>query len=150
MRRQAAKQWRLMGFLVSFIAYLGSVTGIVLALILPLGMLLSAPDQSTVAQQAVATAPKPSELATAANAEMKLAPAIGRREPRMAPACLDDGLLCRAIKSVGAGYARRRMHAANETSRKQALHLRDRQERTGYLAYQQEPSFETRFLGYLE
>jgi len=137
-----------MGFLVSFIAYLGSVTGIVLALLVPLGMLLSAPDQSTVAHQAVAMASKPSEPATAADAEMKLTSAIGRREPRVAPACLDDGLLCRAIKSVA--YARRRVHGANETSRKQALHLRDRQERTGYLAYQQEPSFETRFLGYLE
>jgi hypothetical protein len=148
MRRQAAEQWHLMSFLVSFIAYLGSVTGIVLALLLPLGMLLSAPDQSIVVHQAVAMAPKPSEPATTANAEMKLAPVIGRREPRVAPECLDDGLLCRAIKSVT--YARRRMHTANETSRKQALHLRDRQERTRYLAYQQEPSFETRFLGYLE
>jgi hypothetical protein len=148
MRRQAAKQWRLMGFLVSFIAYLGSVAGIVLALLVPLGMLLSAPDQSIVAYQAVATAPKPSEPAMAANAETKLTPGIGRRQPRTAPACLDDGLLCRVIKSVA--YPRRRMHTANGTSRKQALQLPDGQERTGYLAYQQEPSFETRFLGYLE
>jgi hypothetical protein len=135
-----------MGFFASFIAYLGSVTGIVLALLLPLGILLSAPDQSTVAHQAVA--PKPSEPATTANAETKLTSAIGRREPRIALECLDDGLLCQTIKSVA--YARRTVHTANETSRKQALHLLDRQERTRHLAYQQEPSFESRFMGYLE
>jgi hypothetical protein len=135
-----------MSFLVSFIAYLGSVTGIVLALLLPLGMLLSAPDQSMVAYQAVAMAPKSSEPATTENAEVKLTSGIGRRQPRMAPRCLDDGLLCRAIKSVA--YPRLRMHTANETSRKQALDLLDWQERTGHLAYQQEPSFETRFMGY--
>jgi hypothetical protein len=135
-----------MGFLVSFIAYLGSVTGIVLALLLPLGMLLSAPDQSTGTYHAVAMAPKPSEPATTENAEMKSTSAIGRRGPRVAPACLDDGLLCRAIKSIA--YPRRRMHTANETSRKRALHLPEGQELTGHLAYQQEPSFASRFMGY--
>jgi hypothetical protein len=135
-----------MGFLVSFTAYLGSVTGIVLALLWPLGMLLSAPDQSTLFHRAAAVTSKLSEPATTINAEMKLTSVIGRRKPRMALQCLDGGLLCRAIKSVA--YPRRRMRTANETSRKQALHFPDGQERTGHLAYQQEPSFESRFMGY--
>jgi hypothetical protein len=135
-----------MGFLASLIAYLVSITGIVLALLLPLGMLFSDPDQSSVFHQAVAVASKLSEPATTINAEMKLTSAIGRRKPRTAVQCLDDGLLCRAVQSIA--YPRRRIHTANEPSAKQALQLPDGQERTGHLAYQQKPSFESRFMGY--
>jgi hypothetical protein len=137
-----------MSFLASLIAYLGAVTGIVRALLMPLCVVLSAPSQSTVPHQTVAMALKPSEAAATTNVTTKVTFRIGQRERRVAPSLLEGGAFLQIIKS--AAYARRRVQTANETSRKQSLHTLDRLERMRHLAYQQEPNFASRYMGYVD
>jgi hypothetical protein len=126
-------KWPLMGFFASLIAYLGAVTGIVLALVLPLGVLLSGPGHLTIPHEAVAMTPKLSEAAAIANATMKVTPGLGRREPRIASDVLNDG-----------------PDAADETSRKQSLQMPDRREPARRLTFPSEFNFASRYMGYVD
>jgi hypothetical protein len=133
MAREGGKQWPVMGFFASIVAYLGAVIVIVLALLLPLRALLSVPSQSTAPQQTAAMAPRLNEPAPTTNTTIKVASRIRQRKPRVAPRILDDWL-----------------NTANDTSRKRSLYMLARQEHTRNSAYQQRLNFASRYMGYVD
>jgi hypothetical protein len=122
-----------MGFFASLIAYLGAVTGIVLALVLPLGVLLSGTGHSTDPREAIAAAPRPSESAAAANVTTKETAGIGRSQPRVASDVING-----------------EPDAENEIARKQSLHMPDRREPTRRLTFPPEFNFASRYIGYVD
>jgi hypothetical protein len=144
---EAERQCFVMGFLVSLIVYLGTITGIVLALLLPLCVLLSAPSQSTVPHQTAAMERKSRQPAAATTAITKVASSISPHDQRGAASISKGGPVSR-IRSPADG--RRGVHTANAAARKQFLHMLDRQERTRPLAYQQELDFASRYGGYVD
>jgi hypothetical protein len=136
-----------MGFLASLIAYLGAATGIVVALLMALTVFLAAPDQPTITPLKSALASRPGKFAATENATPRVTAGIGQWEPSVTPG-VREGWPPLQIKS--ATYARSRVHAASETSRKRFLYMLARQERTRHLAYEQAPDFESRFMGYID
>jgi hypothetical protein len=99
-------------FLVSLITYAGAVIGIVLALLLRLCALFSAPGQSTALQQTVVMAPRTGQHADKTNSD-KNDYGTRRGKPRVAPTFFDD-----------------RLHLTNDASRKTSLYMLARQKRT--------------------
>jgi hypothetical protein len=125
-----------MDILASMLAYLGCVAGIVGALALSFTVLISAPGKPANIKHPLAMAAKQSVLKTAAAPQAKpSAPVISTVAQRVA---LPETPVATAVRQKA------------EASRTQTLRRQVQEERARRWAYQQDPEFEARFLGYAD
>jgi len=104
------------------LAYLGTLAGIVLALLVSLSALLATPpDQPPIAPHNIATTLTPGEAQVATKASI-MAPQIGKWGPRVVHG-VTAGTTAPQIKVVV--FTRRKALAANEASREQRLQSLD-------------------------
>ena len=136
-----------MAFLASMLAYLGTLAGIVLALLVSLSALLATPpDQPPIAPHNIATTLTPGEAQVATKASI-MAPQIGKWGPRVVHG-VTAGTTAPQIKVVV--FTRRKALAANEASREQRLQSLDLRAHTKQREAQQEPGGIDRRLGYAQ
>ncbi len=140
----------LMDILASILAYLGCITGIVGALALSFFLFFAAPDQSTMPIRTAAIAAKPIAAKTATVTEV--APA-SKNEPAIKneQAIASDGAKTDVAQAEPAPPTP--VVLSSRQKRQQlAAHLRRlaQEERARRWAYQQDPDFEARFLGYAD
>jgi hypothetical protein len=132
-----------MDILAAMLVYLGSVTGIIAALAISFVLYFSPPHRATPVKQSVAmlvrqSTPKAPPLPQYANAGAT----TERQETQ-------------AVSSVARGLSPQNTADASSPARIQAMrtqYLRRiiQEERAKRWAYQQDPSFENRFLGYAD
>jgi hypothetical protein len=125
-----------MDILASMLAYLGCVTGIVGALAISLFVFFSAPGQQIVPNSTLAVAAKPSAVQTAA--------VTGARPASTSTVAKIE--LARASK-IAANTPKTQVSATQVSA---APHRLVQEERARRFAYQQDPAFEARFLGYTD
>ncbi len=118
-----------MAFLATLLGYLGTVTGIVVALLMSYHGLLSTPNQGAMPQPTLTVAAKPSE-------------------PKIAPATKLPGRS--GAQRASAMDARRRPRAVSVMARQQNIRRADRQQQAKRWAYQLAPDFESRYMGYVD
>lgn len=132
-----------MDILASILAYLGCMTAVVAAMAISLAAFLSAPDQvpNVAPKQSIAITAKPG------------APKVITTAVAKEPAKLDQELRGSSIAaqhttsaSTKAASARSKMLAA----RAQKMRRFVQEERARRWAYQQDPDFDARFLGYAD
>jgi hypothetical protein len=123
-----------MDILASILAYLGCVTGIVGALAISSFVFFSAPSHQIIANSTLTTAAKPAALKTADAAEAKSASAshVAKVEFVPAPKIAAD---TRPVAHISPAPQTRRLV---------------REERARRFAYQQDPTFEARFLSHAD
>ena len=141
----------LMDILASILAYLGCVTGIVGALALSFFLFFAAPDQSTMPIHAAAIAAKPIAAKTATVAEV--APA-SKNEPAIKneQAIASDVAKTDDVAQAETAPPTPVVVSSRQKRQQLAAHLRRlaQEERARRWAYQQDPDFEARFLGYAD
>jgi hypothetical protein len=132
-----------MAFLATLLAYVGTVAGVVLALLMPLCAFLSTASQPMIPHQTVAIAPKPSGPKPAPST-----PAASTKiGPHVVPA-IPEGRAAPQLRNIADADARK-AQLANDTSRDQYFHRPERQDRAKHWAYQLVPDFEARYMGYV-
>jgi hypothetical protein len=130
-----------MDILAPIFAYLGCVAGIVCALAISFMVYVSPPGQTTANKPNVATAASPLKVTTIAQA--KAAPKADRHDTHVASAAGDAA----APPPPTVAFSAR--HRA-QISRAQYYRRLVEEQRLKRLAYQQNPEFEARFLGYAD
>jgi hypothetical protein len=147
-----------MDILASMLAYLGCVTGIVAALVMSFFVFFSTPDQPAVPKHTVALASKASasrpgeskvamSSATATAADATPASKLG---PKIGP--MAAGVASGAPKAETVPQAASAAHLRPRAQIGRAQYLRRlvQEERARRWAYQQDPDFDSRFLGYAD
>jgi hypothetical protein len=135
-----------MDIIASIFAYLGCVAGILGAFAISLFVLFSPPDQPTRPMAPVAMTAKPSVAKTATVAAVMPAPKIAQADKH--PASLDPK---RETVPQAATGRTASVNARQKTQLWAAQVRRQEQEqRARRWAYQQNPDFEARFLGYAD
>jgi hypothetical protein len=134
-----------MDILASMLAYLGCVTGIVGALAMSFYLFFAAPHQALTPTHAIAMATKPSVLMTAMAPQAKPSAKIDRADTHVASRIASDVSTEEASQATAA-EARKKAELAHA----QFLRRLVQEDRARRWAYQQDPSFETRFLGYTD
>ncbi len=136
-----------MAFAASMLAYVGTLAGIVLALLVSLSALLATPpDQPAIAPHNIATTLPPSEPQVATKASI-MAPQIGKWGPRVAHGVTEGTT---APQTKVAVFSRRKALAANEASQEQRLQPLDLRAHTKQRESQQEPDGVDRRMGYAQ
>ena len=121
-----------MGFLASLLAYLGTMTAVVVGLLMGFTAFFYAPDQPTAPLQTAALAAKSSKLVSATNAtEHPTSAEAGRWGPRVAPPARTVASITRSARSPKL--------AARERAARRVVEL----QRGGRLADQQAPYQQT-------
>lgn len=144
-----------MDILASMFAYLGCVAGLVGALAMSFYLFFAAPnpaltpaDTSAVAAKSdllrTAVAPRANPVATIARADTHVASRVASQEasPKASP---EASNVPTADASPAAAPAKK-----TQLARAQLLRRLAQEDRARRWAYQQDPSFETRFLGYAD
>jgi len=132
-----------MDIIASVLAYMGCVTGIIGALVLSFAIFLSTPDQPTGINYPVAMAANQSVArATTPHATSKLE----HRPPLVATDVQSTPAPQTMAQTMATASARQKV----QTSRAQYLRRMVQEERARRWAYQQDPDFEARFLGYAD
>jgi len=132
-----------MAFIATLLGYLGTVTGVALALLMAICAFVSSPSQPAIPRQTVAIAAKPGEPKAAAT---PLTTTISAKSgPNVVPTVPED----RPVPQLRNIASARRAPMANDSSRDQNFHQPERLERAKHWAYQLEPDFETRYMGYI-
>jgi hypothetical protein len=151
----ACRAWRggkrrsSMDIIASMLAYLGCVTGILGALAISFFVVFSSPDQPAMPISTVATTAKPSvaKAATVAAATGKPAPKIAQADS--SPASSDPKR--ETVPQAATGRTASAVNVRQKTQSWAAQVRRQEQEqRARRWAYQQNPDFEARFLGYAD
>jgi hypothetical protein len=131
-----------MDILGSMLAYLGCVGGIVGALVLSFTVFISAPGQRVDSKHPVAMAAKQSVLKAAAAPQAKPTAKLEQRAPVVSTVAQSTAV----PQTIIAASARQKTAA----TRAEYLHRIVQEERARRWAYQQDPDFEARFLGYAD
>jgi hypothetical protein len=128
-------------------AYLGTLAGIVLALLVSLSALLATPpDQPPIAPHNIATTLTPSGSQVATKASI-MAPQIGKWGPRVAHSVMESTT---APQTKVAVFSHGKALAANEASREQRLQPLDLRAHTKQRESQQQPGGVDRRMGYAQ
>lgn len=139
-----------MAFLASLLAYLGSAMALVAVLLACLNAVLANPDRPAGTQQAIAAVSSPSKPTAAASATAPATSRLGQWGPRVGSSVAETAALPQ-IKQINAAAAiRRKTHLAKAISPQQYFARMARQDRPNNWSGQQEPNFETRYLGYVD
>ena len=140
----------LMDILASILAYLGCVTGIVGALALSFFLFFAAPDQSTMPIHTAAIAAKTATVAEVAPAS-KNEPAIKNEQAITSDVAKTD-VAKSDIANAETAPPTPVVVSSRQKRQQLAAHLRRlaQEERARRWAYQQDPDFEARFLGYAD
>jgi hypothetical protein len=128
-----------MDILASMLAYLGCVTGIVGALAISFFVFFVGPDQPPIAQHAMTMASR----ATAKPSEPKIVSKTGPIEVNAPPSAAAVAMAAPAADAA-------RLRPKTQLGRTQVLRRLVQEERARRLAYQQDPDFDSRFLGYAD
>jgi hypothetical protein len=136
-----------MDIIGSMLAYLGCVTGIVGALAISFLVLFASPEPPATPLHAAAMTARQTPAKTIAAAEAKPAAKIAQADN--AVAALLPGTETVPQRAVVAG-ARQKMQMSRAHLRRLVQEERAQEERARRWAYQQDPDFEARFLGYAD
>lgn len=138
-----------MDLLASVIAYLGTATGMMVAMLMAATVFLAAPDQPAITPQKSAIVSRPEKFAPTKDAIPKVTAGVGHWKPSVRSGFIRESPLDLQIR--GATYTRSSVSRANATWRTKFLYMLAWREPTRRLAFQQQTSaFESRFMGYVD
>jgi hypothetical protein len=139
-----------MDILASIFAYLGCVTGIVSALAISFFVFVAAPDRPAAPAHAVAMVAKPNLPKTAVATPVVTAAAVEQPAPKHADNATVAGVVMNDAAWPPAATAVRPKTRMSRTQLSHGQRSLVQEERARRWAYQSDPDFEARFLGYAD
>jgi hypothetical protein len=142
-----------MAFFAALIAYVGTAAGVTVALLMALGAFISAPAVPANPRQAVVVAQKTTHAKSVQAAQAATTPPASPTSlvsatihPRVTPVPTAGRTVLRDRRAADA----RKAAVANSASRRQYSRWVDRHEHARQWAYQLTPSFQSRYMGYVD